>query len=110
MTRIEFASMLKEFRTRENLTQQAAATYLGVSLRTWQNWEIARNMPRGFGLCALILALENASPSRNKASHSTPAGARKHRAKKQNYGEAPPALPTAESERSAPTSLDSHLL
>ena len=27
---------------------------LGISVRTLQNWEIARNMPRGFGLGALL--------------------------------------------------------
>jgi DNA-binding transcriptional regulator YiaG len=27
---------------------------LGISVRTLQNWEIARNMPRGFGLQALV--------------------------------------------------------
>jgi len=54
ITRKRFAKVLKEYRERRRFTQEEAATKLGVSLRTLQNWEIARNMPRGFGLTALL--------------------------------------------------------
>ena len=54
MTRKKFATTLKDYRERRRFTQEDAAKHLGVSLRTLQNWEIARNMPRGFGLTALL--------------------------------------------------------
>jgi DNA-binding transcriptional regulator YiaG len=54
MTRKKFANILKDYRDRRRFTQQEAAAKLGVSVRTMQNWEIARNMPRGFGLTALL--------------------------------------------------------
>lgn len=57
ITRKRFAKVLKEYRERRRFTQEEAATKLGVSLRTLQNWEIARNMPRGFGLKELIATL-----------------------------------------------------
>jgi len=52
--RKQFAKLLKDYRERRRSTQEDAAKHLGVSLRTLQNWEIARNMPRGFGLSALL--------------------------------------------------------
>lgn len=54
VTRKKFAKILKEYRERRGFTQEEAAAKLGVSVRTLQNWEIARNMPRGFGLAALL--------------------------------------------------------
>lgn len=54
MTRKKFANILKDYRDRRRFTQEEAAAKLGVSVRTLQNWEIARNMPRGFGLSALL--------------------------------------------------------
>ena len=54
VTRKKFAATLKDYRERRRFTQEDAAKHLGVSLRTLQNWEIARNMPRGFGLTALL--------------------------------------------------------
>ena len=60
MTRKQFRKTLKEWRERKGLTQADAAKKLGISVRTLQNWEIARNMPRGFGLKALVAALEEA--------------------------------------------------
>jgi DNA-binding transcriptional regulator YiaG len=58
VTRKKFAKLLKDYRERRRFTQEDAAKHLGVSLRTLQNWEIARNMPRGFGLRALVTTLE----------------------------------------------------
>ncbi len=57
MTRKHFAKTLIEWRTSKSLTQSEAAKRLGMSVRTLQNWEIARNMPRGFGLAALLKAI-----------------------------------------------------
>jgi len=54
VTRKKFAKLLKDYRERRRFTQEDAAKHLGVSVRTLQNWEIARNMPRGFGLAALL--------------------------------------------------------
>jgi transcriptional regulator with XRE-family HTH domain len=111
MTREDFASLLKDFRSREHLTQEAAAAFLGVSLRTWQNWEIARNMPRGFGLRALVLALENAHPSKGKRPHPAKATepARKSRIQDDTRTVTDPP-PLKESRESAPSSLEAHLL
>jgi len=58
VTRKKFAKLLKDYRERRRFTQEDAAKHLGVSLRTLQNWEIARNMPRGFGLRMLVMTLE----------------------------------------------------
>ena len=57
MPRKQFAKLLKDYRTRRRFTQEDAAKPLGVLVRTLQNWEIARNMPRGFGLKALVAIL-----------------------------------------------------
>jgi DNA-binding transcriptional regulator YiaG len=58
VTRKKFARLLKDYRERHRFTQEDAAKHLGVSVRTLQNWEIARNMPRGFGLRALVATLD----------------------------------------------------
>jgi transcriptional regulator with XRE-family HTH domain len=58
VTQKKFAKLLKDYRERRGFTQQDAARHLGVSVRTLQNWEIARNMPRRFGLRALVATLE----------------------------------------------------
>jgi DNA-binding transcriptional regulator YiaG len=58
ISRKKFSKLLKEYRERRRLTQEEAAAKLGVSVRTLQNWEVARNMPQGFGLKALVSALK----------------------------------------------------
>ena len=58
MTRKQFRKAVKDWRERKGLPQADAAAKLGISVRTLQNWEIARNMPRGFGLRALVATLE----------------------------------------------------
>ena len=57
MTKKQFAKNLRAWRERKAFTQSEAAKKLGLSVRTLQNWEIARNMPRGFGLHALLKAI-----------------------------------------------------
>jgi len=57
MTRKQFTKTLIEWRKRKGFTQAEAAKHLGISVRTLQNWEIARNMPRGYGLSALLRAI-----------------------------------------------------
>ncbi len=59
MDHAKFRKLLKRWREAKGFTQQDAAKHLGVSLRTLQNWEIARNMPRGFGLKALVELLSS---------------------------------------------------
>ena len=54
VTRKKFAKLLKDCRERRRSTHEDAAKYLGISVCTLQNWEITRNMPRGFGLVALL--------------------------------------------------------
>ncbi len=57
MTRKQFTKTLKAWRERKGFTQAEAAKHLGISVRTLQNWEIERNMPRGYGLGILIKVL-----------------------------------------------------
>ena len=57
VTRKQFRKTIKDWRERKGHTQADAAKKLGISIRTLQNWEIARNMPRGFGLAALVRVL-----------------------------------------------------
>ena len=54
MTHKQFAKTLQVLRERKGFTQADAAKHLGISVRTLQNWEIERNMPRGYGLAALL--------------------------------------------------------
>ena len=54
MTREEFKEAIQRWRAKNGFTQQDAADHLGISVRTLQNWEIARNMPNGYGLKALM--------------------------------------------------------
>ena len=58
MTRRKFAKLLKDYRGRRRFTQQDATKHLGDSVRALQNWEIARNAPRGFELRALVTTLK----------------------------------------------------
>jgi putative transcriptional regulator len=44
---------LKAWRTSKNLSQSQAASELGVSVRTLQEWEQGRMQPRGLALSAL---------------------------------------------------------
>lgn len=57
MTRKQFTKTLIDWRKRKTLSQSEAAKRLGMSARTMQNWEIARNMPREVGLNALLKAI-----------------------------------------------------
>jgi transcriptional regulator with XRE-family HTH domain len=58
VTRKKFAKLLKDYRERRRFTQKDKAKHLGISVRTLQSGEVARNMPRGFGLRALVTSLE----------------------------------------------------
>jgi len=57
MTREEFQKTIQRWRVKKGFTQQDAADHLGISVRTLQNWEIARNMPNGYGLKAILRVL-----------------------------------------------------
>lgn len=65
MTAEEFAGKIKAYRQIHGITQEEASGYFGLSVRTWQNWEIARNMPRGYGLTSLLAALEKSGPEKH---------------------------------------------
>jgi DNA-binding transcriptional regulator YiaG len=43
----EFADELKAWRAKKKFSQSEAAEHLGLSIRTLQNWEIARTKPQG---------------------------------------------------------------
>ena len=68
MTKEQFAIIMKQFRERREFTQEQAAADLGVSVRTLQNWEIARNMPNGYGLQAILRTLEASAVTREPRS------------------------------------------
>ncbi len=57
MTRKEFQRTIQRWREKKGFTQQGAADHLGISIRTLQNWEIARNMRNGYGLKAILLVI-----------------------------------------------------
>ncbi len=61
--RNEVALRLKRFRAEHGLTQVQAAEQLGIPLRTLQNWEISRNVPRGFALKVLLSELSSGKQS-----------------------------------------------
>ena len=58
MTREKFQRTIQRWRVKKGFTQQDAADHLGISIRTLQNWEIARNMPSGYGLKALLAEMK----------------------------------------------------
>ena len=58
MTREQFQKTVQRWRAKNGFTQQDAADHLGISIRTLQNWEIARNMPNGYGFKALLAELK----------------------------------------------------
>jgi DNA-binding transcriptional regulator YiaG len=51
---MKFAQLLKDYRERRGFMHDGAAKHSAISVCTLQSWEIARNMPRGFGLAALL--------------------------------------------------------
>jgi transcriptional regulator with XRE-family HTH domain len=97
---MNLAARLQEFRRKNHLTQAAAATLLGVPLRTWQNWEISRNTPRGFALHALeqklLSPLPSPPPRRRPTAAPRPPESRPH--------------PAPNSPPVAPETLATHLL
>jgi DNA-binding transcriptional regulator YiaG len=63
-----FAAKLKAWRRRENLSQSEAAEFLNLSIRTLQNWEIARTKPPGIAhrlLLAFISPVKRPRSGRN---------------------------------------------
>ena len=48
-----FAARLVVFRERNGWSQSRTASVLGINLRTLQNWEQGRNIPKGFALASL---------------------------------------------------------
>lgn len=57
ISKTEFIQALKNYRAKHHFTQEEAAQKLEMSVRSLQNWEIARSMPRGFALVALLKAI-----------------------------------------------------
>ena len=62
MTKDEFKQAIQHWRAAKGYTQQEAADRLGISVRTLQNWEIARNMPKGYGINALLKTIGHKPP------------------------------------------------
>jgi DNA-binding transcriptional regulator YiaG len=53
---------LLDWRTQRRWTRAMAAEHLNVSERTYENWELGANEPRGIGLQALNKAISSAKP------------------------------------------------
>lgn len=56
---------LRAWRRRRKLSQTGAARALGVSVRTFQEWEQGRRQPRGLARVALDQALRRSSSQSN---------------------------------------------
>lgn len=70
-SKVEFADKLKAWRVREGIMQTEAATRLGLpSVRTLQNWEIARVSPHG-ALRAMIEKQISHAPAKPAPSRRT---------------------------------------
>ena len=54
--KLAFAKKLKAWRKSKALSQSGAAKFLNISVRTLQNWEIARTKPSATA-CNLLLAI-----------------------------------------------------
>ena len=55
-----FADELKTWRTRVEYTQEEAAEFLGVPLRTYQEWEQGRQAPDQLGPIRKAIELQKA--------------------------------------------------
>jgi DNA-binding transcriptional regulator YiaG len=51
---MELSEQLETWRKRLGMTQREAAGYLGVSVRTFENWSQGRCSPKGFALKSLV--------------------------------------------------------
>jgi transcriptional regulator with XRE-family HTH domain len=100
---MKLADRLRAFRRTHRLTQEAASERLGVPLRTWQNWEISRNTPRGFALHALEQELARTPPE-------TPPPARRNQKKPRTKRRPPPPRPGDASPAEDQITLATHLL
>lgn len=54
LTKESLAKRLKQWRARRKLTQEDAARHLGVSQRSFENWEQGRSTPSSLGLSMLL--------------------------------------------------------
>ena len=50
----QLAEQIDTWRTKHGLTQKAAAAQLEVSVRTLENWNQGRYIPKGFALKSLL--------------------------------------------------------
>lgn len=50
-------TQLKRWQKRRGLTNEAAAAFVGVPLRTWEDWRAGRMRPRAAALALLKLKL-----------------------------------------------------
>lgn len=62
----DLPAILREWRG--NMTQAAAASHLGVSLRTYQGWEVARRMPSDTTISLLIRAINGETEGLERAA------------------------------------------
>lgn len=53
----EFAEEIKTWRAKHGWTQEQAAAYLQVPLKTYQNWEWGRRAPQPIGPVRKLMAL-----------------------------------------------------
>lgn len=65
---MKFSATLK--RWRRDRTQAEAAKHLGVSLRTYQDWEQGRRTPRGFAFMMLLGIISEPANLQNRQNKS----------------------------------------
>jgi DNA-binding XRE family transcriptional regulator len=54
-----FALKLKAWRSDNDYTQKEAAQKLGISKRTYENWEQSRSHPQNVGLITMLMHIKN---------------------------------------------------
>ena len=107
ISKTEFIQALKNYRAKHHFTQVEAAEKLEMSVRSLQNWEIARSMPRGFALVALLKAI-GFLPA--KSPKPTASIAKSQKKVKKGISTTTKRVVKKEPEAAAPKSLSTHLL
>lgn len=58
-SKLQFADLLKQWRACSGISQAEAAALINIPVKTLQNWEIARTMPRGAARLYVLSAIKS---------------------------------------------------
>lgn len=61
----DLPALLKDFRERNKWSQRETAEALGINVRSLQNWEQGRYLPKGFALTALLRLVKPSQATTN---------------------------------------------